>query len=251
MRPRLLFFILLILTFTSCSQQKDKFNYESNIASITYKAEMDYLDNRLFFYRTLSEKGEYYNKENELLDSLTYEFKYKIKIDKQITSAEQDSFLNHFEESFNKSPYVNFEKYDELKKIPFKTISDIDLVTGYIKNCFVYILQDNKLLPFDSYGLQVCTDKQTINNGETFNYTLSINAFNSRQLFEWYVVKDNHKPLTKENIIDTLQQIEDQGLVYVQTKSYKKGENNLQFLSRLKTSKGDVVMPTNIRFFVK
>jgi len=251
MRPLPFFFILIVLIMTSCSHPKDKFNYESSIASITYKAEMDYLDNRLFFYRTLSEKGEYYNKENELLEKLTDGFKDKIKMGEQINSSDQDSFLNHFEESFKESPYVNFDKYNELKKLPFKTVSDVDLVKSYIKNCFVYILQDNKLLPFDSYGLQVCTNKQTINNGETFNYTLSINAFNSRQLFEWYLVKDNHKPLTKENIIDTLQQIENQGLVYVQTKSYKKGENNLQFLSRLKTSKGDVVMPTNIRFFVK
>ena len=251
MRPPRLFFIFSVLIFTSCSRHIDNLNYESNIAPIVYKAEMDYLDNRLFYYKTLSEKGGYYNKENEILERLTNSFNEKIKKDEQITFSEQNSFLNHFEATFKNSPYVNFEKYDELKKLPFKTVSDVELVKGYIKSCFVYILQDNKLLPFDSFGPQVCTDKQTITNGETFNYTLSINAFNSRQPFEWYLVKDNHKPLAKENIIDTLKPIENQGLVYVETKNYKKGENNLQFLSRLKTSKGDIISPTNIRFFVR
>jgi hypothetical protein len=45
--------------------------------------------------------------------------------------------------------------------------------------------------------------------------------------------------------------IEDMGVVYVETKKYKKGQNKLQFLTRLKTSKGDRVLPTSIRFFVK
>lgn len=212
---------------------------------------MDYLDNRLFYYKTLSDKGEYYNTENELLEKLTDGFKDKIKRNEQITSSEQDSFLNHFEATFKNSQYVDFKKYKELKKLSFKTVSDVDLVKGYIKNCFVYILQDNKLLPFDSWGPLACADKRTIKNGQSFNYMLSINALNSQQPFEWYLVKDNHKPLSKENIIDTLAPLEQQGVVFGETKKYKKGVNNLQFLARLKTSKGDAVLPTNIRFFVK
>jgi hypothetical protein len=251
MRPPQLFFISSVLIFISCSRHNDKLSNEHSIASITYQAEMRYLDNRLFFYKTLSDKGAYYNKENELLEKLTNGFRDKIKRNEQITSSEQDSFLNHFEVTFKNSQYVDYKKYKELKKLPFKTVADVDLVKGYIKNCFIYILQDNKLLPFDTWGPLVCSDKQTIKYGETFNYLLSINAFNSQQPFEWYLVKDNHKPLTKENIIDTLASLEHQGIVFGETKKYKKGENNLQFLARLKTSKGDAVLPINIKFFVK
>jgi uncharacterized protein YifE (UPF0438 family) len=104
---------------------------------------MHYLDDRLFFYKSLSREGKYYYQENELLEKLSNNFKDKIKRNEQITSFEQDSFLNYLEGTFRNSQYVDFEKYNELKKLPFKTDFDVDFVKGYIKNCFVYILQDN------------------------------------------------------------------------------------------------------------
>jgi len=211
---------------------------------------MEYLDNRLFFYKTLSEKGQYYNTQNESLEKMTDDFKERIKSGRGITKVDQDYFFKVFELTFQQSQYVDFDKYNELKKIPLKTISDVDLVKRYIKNCFFYILNDNKLLPFDSYGPQACADKWTIKDGEPFSYKLSMNAFSSREPILWYVVKDDEKPLTKENIIDTLE-VDESGAVFAETRNYKKGENNLKIVSVLRSAKGDQLTSTSVTFFVE
>jgi hypothetical protein len=242
--------IIFISVVMSCSHRRDKFNYDSSIAFVTYRAEMEYLDNRLFFYKTLSEKGGYYNRETELHEKITSGFKEKLILGEEISIKEQKDFLNHFEETFHQSPYINFGRYNELKTIPIKSVSDVDLITRYIKNCFFYILNDNKLLPFDTYGPQACSDKWTITYGESFVYKLSMNAYSSSEPFEWYVVRDREKPLTKENIVDTLT-IDETGVVVGQTKKYKKGENNLFIISRLRTAKGDRTLGMTMTFIVK
>ena len=248
MRP--IYIITIILALTYCSPPKDKFNYETSIAAITYEAEMKYLDSRLSFYENLSEKGKYYSKENQALDRAVSSLKETIRRGEQINAKEQEDFLNHFESTFNQSPYVDFENYTKLKKIPFKTLADVDLVKRYIKNCFFYILNDNKLLPFDTYGPLACAEKGTIKDGEAFVYRLSINAFNSKQPFEWYLVKDNEKPLSKDNIIDTLK-ADETGAVFGETTKYKKGENILHIVSRLRMTEGDRTLGTSVNFFVK
>jgi hypothetical protein len=247
MRPTIIFLILFI---AACSRTKDKFNYDSNIASVTYEAEMKYIDARLFFYKTLSEKGSYYNKENEFLEKITSDLKERIRKREQITPKEQKDFLNHFEETFHQSVYVDFDKYNELKNIPIRTLADIDLIAKYIKSCFFYILNDNKLLPFDSYGPLVCSDKWTIKDGEAFAYRLSVHASSRSVPFQWYLVKDANKRLIKENIIDTLK-ADEWGQVYAETNKYIKGKNVLHIILRLTESKGDEDLSTDVIFFVK
>jgi hypothetical protein len=58
-----------------------------------------------------------------------------------------------------------------------------------------------------------------------------MNALNSRQSFEWYVVKDDTKPLSSENVSDTLR-ADESGAVFAETTNYQKGQNTLSIVSR-------------------
>jgi hypothetical protein len=139
----------------------------------------------------------------------------------------------------------------QLTELPIQTVSDVDLLRIYMKNSFVCILLNNKLLPYDSWSTMACSAKSTINDGEEFEVSLANTAWNNAQPNEWFLVKNDEDSLTKENIIDTLHQ-DETGFVYFKTKNYKKGENTLTFVSRLNTPVLDYrMLSRKVTFYVK
>jgi hypothetical protein len=78
------------------------------------------------------------------------EFESKIKNGGIITEDEKRAFFNHFEKTFTHDGLIDFEILNQLKELPVKTVSDVDLLRIYVKNNFVSILLNNKLLPFNA-----------------------------------------------------------------------------------------------------
>ena len=103
--------VFLILTFTiSCAGNRTKFNYETSIASSVYEAQLKYLDNTLFNYSRISEKGSYFWKEDSSLEIKTQLFKARISYNSKISDSEKMAFFNHFEKILEKFP-PNFSSY--------------------------------------------------------------------------------------------------------------------------------------------
>lgn len=243
--------LLISIILFSCKDNREKFNYETSIASKVYQAQLKYLDNTLFNYARISKTGDYYFQESHNLDEMAKEFKDKIKKGEVVTQEEQTKFYDHFEKTFNSNGLINAETLKELKELPIKTVSDVDYLRLYIKNNFVCILLNNKLLPYDSWSTMASASKWTINNGEEFEVSLANTAWNDAQRNEWFLVKNDYDTLTKENIIDTLHQ-DETGTITFKTKNYKKGENVLTFITKLNTPVDDYrILSRQVVFTVK
>jgi len=243
--------LLISIVLLSCKDKRDKFNYETSIASKVYQAQLKYLDNTLFNYARISKTGNYYFQESHNLDKIAKEFQEKIKKGESITGEEQRTFYEDFEKTFTSNGLINADILKELKELPIKTVSDVDYLRLYIKNNFVCILLNNKLLPYDSWSTMASANKWTINNGEEFEVSLANTAWNDAQRNEWFLVKNDYDTLTKENIIDTLHQ-DETGTIIFKTKNYKKGENVLTFISKLNTPVDDYrIISRQVVFTVK
>lgn len=247
------FKLLLLLTFVlfSCKENKEQFNYETSIASKVYQAQLRYLDNTIFNYARISKKGDYYFQESQYLDKMAKEFQDKIKKGEVITDGERRIFHQHFEKTYTSNGLINRDILKEIKELPIKTVSDVDYLRLYIKNNFVCILLNNKLLPYDTWSTMASASQWTISDGEEFVVSLANTAWNNAQPNEWFLVKNDYDSLTKENIIDTLFQ-DETGTITFRTKNYKKGENVLTFISKLNTPVDDyIVLSRQIVFTVK
>lgn len=226
--------LLISIILFSCQENRDKLDYETSIASKVYQAQIKYLDKTLFNYSRISKKGDFYFQENSYLDKTVQELQDNIKKGMTISAGEQRKFYEHFEKTFASNELINASILKQLEELPIKTVSDLNYIRLYVKNNFVCLLLNNKLLPYDSYSSMASANKWTINNGEQFEVLLSNTAWSDSQPNDWFLVKDESDSLTKENIIDTLHQEKD-GVVYFKTKKYKKGTNTLTFISRLNT----------------
>jgi len=246
------FKLLLLLTIVlfSCKDKRDKFNYDTSIASKVYESQIKYLDNTLFNYARISKTGNFYFQESRYLDEIAKEFQDKIKKGEFISTDDQSKFHNHFEKTFTSNGLIDLDILKQLKQLPIETVSDVDYLRLYIKNNFVCILLNNKLLPFNTWGTMSSSNNQTIKYGEEFQVDLATTACNPDQPNEWFLVKENVDTLTKDNIIDTLRP-DRFGDVHFKTKKYKKGANRLIFVSRLNTPPLDRAVSRVIEFYVK
>ncbi len=247
------FKLLLLISIVplSCKENRDKFNYETSIASKVYQAQLKYLDNTLFNYSRISNKGDYYFQQSINLDKIAKEFQDKIKKGVAILNEEQRNFYENFEKSFLPKGLINTDILEELKRLPIRTVSDVDYLRLYIKNNFVSLLLNNKLLPYDTWSTMASAEKWSINNGEEFELRLANTAWNNAQRNQWFLVKNDYDTLTKENIIDTLYQ-DETGIVTFKTKNYKTGENILTFISKLNTPVDDYrILSRQVVFNVK
>jgi len=246
-------YILLTLITTalvSCRNRPDKFSYETSIASKVYEAQLKYLDNTLRNYARFSKTGAYYFGESSYLDTIAGKFQSKIKNGGAITEDEKTTFYDHFEKTFFHNGLIDFKTFNQLKALPIKTVSDVDLLRIYVKYNYVSILLNNKMLPFTSWSTMVSAKEWTIKNGQPFEVELASTAWNGEQPNEWFLVKEATYSLTKENVIDTLYQGRD-GVVTFSTKHYKIGENKLTFVSKMNTPKGDHYLYRQVMFYVK
>jgi hypothetical protein len=243
--------ILLITIFTiSCRNSPDKFIYETSIASKVYEAQLKYLDITLTGYARFSKTGEFYFNESTYLDKTAIEFQSIIKNGGVITEDEKRAFYDHFEKTYTHNGLIDFEILNQLKELPIRTVSDVDLLRIYIKNNFVSILLNNKFLPFNAWSTMASAKEWTVKYGQPFEVKLASTAWNTQLLNEWYLVKENKDSLTKENIIDTLYQDRD-GVVTFSTKHYKIGENKLMFVAKMSTPKKDHILSKEVIFYVK
>ncbi len=243
---------IVLIAFNSCRDKSDKFNYETSIATTEYKAQLQYLDNTLFNYARISDTGSYYYNLSAELDEKAEMIKEKIRKGNLISKHEQEFFLNKFEKTFGNYPATDIKTFKELQEIPIKSVSDVDIIRLFIKNNFVAILLNNKLLPFDSWGIMV-SGKNEIKEGEELQLDLATYAFKAYHQNEWYLVNkglSSDDTIQKDNIIDTLFPDND-GIVHFKTKNYKKGENKLVFLSRLNHPPKDRMVIKEFLFYVK
>ena len=242
--------LLISLILFSCKDKTGKSNQGESIQAKVYQTQMDYLDNTLSNYARISKKGEHYFLESSNLDKIAAALRDKIENDETISPNEMNKLYDHIEKTFESHDLIDIDAFNEIKKLPIKTSSDIDYLRLYVKNNFVCILLNNKLLPYDSWSTMASAERWTIKDGEEFEVALSNTAWSASQPHEWFLVNNEDDSLTAENIIDTLHQ--DQiGIVYFKTKKYHKGENKLTFVSRLNVPSKDKVLSKQITFTVE
>ena len=246
-----LFWMVILTALFSCKSKKDNFNYDTTIASLTYKAELNYLNRTIVYYSTLADTGNYIRKQDSILEKNIEELKIQFNKDGKISSLNKDSFFTYFENVLKSdSVYSDLENLKELKSIPIYRFSDIDLLRLYLKRSLVSKLTDNKLLPFNTWSIMATVDKWKIKDGEEFIMQMNTTAFNSRQPAEWFIVKDGSKDLTKDNISDTLYPGEF-GETTFKTKQYHKGENQIPIYVRIKTTHGEQIIGKMIVYTVE
>jgi hypothetical protein len=242
---------LISIVVVSCRNNTDKFNYETSIASKVYEAQLKYLDLTIVDYARISKTGAVYFEESTYLDKIAKDFQSKIRNGEIVTENEKKAFYEHFEMTFKKNGLIDFEILNQLKGYPIKTVSDVDILRIYMKNNYVCMLLNNKLMPFNSWSTMAATKDDTIRNGQSFEVKMANTAWDSQQPNEWYLVKKNKDScLTKENIIDTLHQDRD-GEVAFSTKNYKLGKNKLIFISKMITPTNDRMLSRVVVFYVK
>ncbi len=234
----------------SCESKKDDFTYQTSIGSLTYQADLNYLNTTLKQYANLSDTGLYFWKQDSILELKVLELKNEFNNSKSISSQLQSGFFDYFEKVFNKSDFIDFKIFNHLKSNPIKKLSDIDLLELYIKRGFVSILSDNKLFPFDTVGTMLAPEKSNIKNGEEYILRMNMTASNSKEPPQWYIVKDGSIGLTKDNIIDTIQSPEYGDLIF-KTKKYHPGENEINVIVRLRTHYGEQLLSKTILFYVQ
>ena len=171
----LLYITIIFLTF-SCKSNKQKFNYESSIAFKVNEAQIKYLNNALYNFANNSKEGYYYYTESKYLDSICDLFKVNFLQSGKITDREKDNLYNHYEKVFTSHAVVDLNIYRELKELPINNISDIDQLNMYIKNNFISILLNNRLLPFNMWGT-LTQYKTELKTGEEFLVTLGNTAW--------------------------------------------------------------------------
>lgn len=243
--------LIFSLFAVSCGGKKENFNYETSIGAKVYQAQVEYLDNTLANYARMSEKSLSYYIESNTLDSIARSFKNKLEDGQPVSESDKANFYRRFEKMLTGHKLVDIKILDELKTLPVKTASDVDLLRLYVKNSFVSILLDNKLLPFDYWSIMATAEKWTINDGETFVAELGNLASNMDHPNQWFVLKEGTDSLTAENVSDTLTENE-RGLVYFETNKYKKGKNVVTVVSKMNAPGMDHhVLTREIEFFVK
>ena len=243
--------LLISIWLISCQTKKDKFKYDTSIASAVYESQLKYLDNTLSNYSRISDTGMYFWRQNEMLEEISNKLKDKISKGQKLSSDEQQDLTSHFIKDFSTYQLVDSEILKKIKGLPIETISDVDLIKLFIKNNFVAILTNNKLLPFDTWGTMASSKNWTINNGDSFEVDLATIASSARQPNEWFHVKeDKHDILSVENVLDTLHP-DEFGTITFKTKEYTKGENVLTFVTRLNTPSKSAIVERQVIFYVK
>ena len=167
-----------------------------------------------------------------------------------ISREDQQKFFDYFEDIMKNSNVVNFTTFDTLRNISITSISDIDFIETYIKNCMIGVLSQSKFLPFDMISCIGYPESSTIKAGEELKVSLALAANNTKNPIEWYLVKSTDDSLKSGNILYTLHS--DQfGVVNFKTNDYKKGKNKFGFICRVKTSQEDYLLSRQITFTVK
>ena len=247
----LLLSAVTITVLFSCKNKKDNLNYNTEIASITYKAELDYLQKTINDYSALSKAGHYYLEQDSILDKQIFELKKELEGHGDVSSKSQDTFFDYFGTILKTEPaYLGLGSLQELKRQSIKSLSDIDLLNLYFKRSFVAKLSGNNLLPFDIWSFMPTVDKWKVKDGEEFKMQMNITAASSTEPAEWYILKDPTKELTKENITDTLHPGEF-GETTFKTKRYHKGINQISVVVKLKTAHGEKIVERIIEFTVE
>lgn len=243
-------FLFLFIIFCSCKERKTSLDFDSSIPFAVYKSQLANSENILLKYADLSEQGSYYFKESLVLDTMCNILRNKIEFGQVVAENESQELFKLFEKTISGRQMVNREILEELKKLPVQSTTDIDYLRYFFKRTYADILLDKKLLPFNAWSTMATAESWEIEEGEPFELSLANTAYNTEQPHEWYLVKDLEKNLAVGNIIDTL--YTDQiGIVHFSTKNYKRGENKLFFISRLKTPLSDKILSKEVKYFVR
>jgi hypothetical protein len=220
--PKSAFIILSITSLLSCSQPK--FSYKNDIGSLVLKGQVNIDDKIIERYANLSDTGKFYKHLNTLLDDKAYELMKMIEEGQVISDKQQADFISEFEKHFFNYGGIDHVITGQLKSARIKTISDIDLIRLYLKHCFVTVLNDNKILPFDEWGVMGIPKSYLIKEGENIEIDYVTRAFKHFDPPTYYILKDGNKPLQKDNVSDTLRS-DELGYAHYITRHYHIGKN--------------------------
>ena len=242
---------VILIWLVSCQSKKDIVSPNTAMATAVYEAQVKYLDNTILNYSRLSDIGQHYWQQNKKLETWSMDWKEKIVRGETFTADETLARLEPFSQDIKTHPLFDEALFEKIATTPVVSISDVDQLRLYVKNCMVAVLTNNKALPFDTWGITGSAQKGTIKDGEFFEMQLAITASSSNYPNEWYLVKeDRENVLSADNIADTLHP--DQfGTVAFRTRNYHKGENELYFVSKLNTPAGNSFIEKRVIFYVK
>ncbi|GAA4341401.1 hypothetical protein [Flaviaesturariibacter amylovorans] len=244
-------FLLLPFIAACRSEEKLPFDYDTPIAATVYSAQMKYLDNTLSNYSRITDTGRDLYDRSLVLDSVAQVFKGRLKQGGKIAPEELAAFYAPYEGLFVGNDLINADAFRELKALPVRTASDVDLLRLYVKNNFVCILLNNKLLPYNTWSTMAAAARWKVGPGESFKVALAPTAWSSARPHEWFLVHDVEAPLSKANIIDTLTP-DNMGTVHFDTTTLAKGEHVLHFLCRMTaTGASEQVLSRSVTFVVE
>jgi hypothetical protein len=244
-----LFSLLALVTILiSCKNQQYQVE-ETSLSGQVISSQLKYLDKTIRTYADVSEIGKFYNEENDYLDEETLKMKEQLSKSKNISDDQRLKIIHHFKKICSGFGVYEFDIFDSANRIQIITVSDVELFRLYVKNYMVASLLNNKLLPKDIWETMASSESFKIKSGQEFKVSLATIACNRQRRDEWFLVKENlDEPLTKENIIDTL--FRDGNCEYhYQTKRYRKGENNLIFVTKIPYR--DHLLSRTVTFFVE
>jgi hypothetical protein len=212
-------------------------------------AQIKYLDKTISTYASVSDTGRVYEAENLFLDEEAKKMKEQIWSGRLVLEDEKNSLIKHFQTTCKDFGVYGFDIFDDAQNLQIVTYSDVDFFRLYVKNYLVARLLNNKLLPKDIWSTVASSEQWVIQDGEEFQVQLATVACNRQRRNDWFRVKENKEhPLTKENILDTLQRNVDCQYTY-KTKNYKKGENRLIFINKIPYN--DNSLSKEVVFYVK
>lgn len=241
-------FLVLLTLLLSCKNQRYQVE-ETTLSGQVISSQLMYLDRTILTYSDVSRIGKSFRDENNFLDEETLKMKEQLSKGKKISDEQRLEIINHFKKICSGFGVYEFDIFDDSNKIQIKTVSDVELFRLYVKNYMAAILINSKLLPKDIWTTMASSDSFNIKNGQEFKVSLATIACNRQRRDEWFLVKDDlENPLTKENIIDTLFR-DDNCEYHYRTKKYKKGENNLIFVTKIPYK--DYLLSRSVKFFVE
>lgn len=236
----LLIFILLALFACKSKNRVEVLNY-SQIAILTLQAENQHVDQELREISNVSVLAKDYIKYLPVLDAKATELKQAFRKDNSILGSYQKGLIDSFANSLKFISKTDSITLSLLKETPITSEQDIDQLLLFMKRTYFKNASYGERYYFNILSTTYSFDKSNMNRGEEVSLNLNITAANTNTPAEWFILKDGGKPLTTENISDTLHP-DEYGNVKFKRKILKSGENWIEFATKIPSTQGEVVL---------
>jgi hypothetical protein len=218
---------LFLLFFLYSCKNKEKFHYETSIASKVYEAEIKLLNYRIYDYsKNFDNAGNLLGLNNEL-DKLIDSSQDVLSKEHAVNASRLKQRLTKFDSLFTSKFGHEKSVINEFMSLGITTQSDLDQIRLYIKMNLVNLMYFSKIHPYNSYSILLSAPR-TIKYGEEFEVEMAHTLWNRYNPDQWWIITSQADPDSPDVIIDTVKP-DKMGFFRYKTKNYKRGENEIVF----------------------